>query len=330
MYLELMMFFSLNGKERASKIQTMMIRKNKISSYKLKKCYRCGKLGHIQRNCRVKLEDGNLSIDLGSNQDEPVEWEKCLSNEVIDDAATSMYSGKDHLNVNSFIDYKKEWIFDSRCTHHLTGNESLLSNAHHHDRNRVIVTADNSVHPVKKEGTKLDPKAKKCIFVGYDQYRKGWRCMDPVTKKFTTSRDVIFDEISPYYSSFQLTSKIIENDDLLTDKVEDFADAQDDSPPLNHDNSKRSGTNDVSEELLPSNSENKKQVALKLRKSNREKKEPAWMKDYTVHGNQGTVTECFFIGPCDSHEPSCFEEARNHPKWEVSHPSWRHDWPEKW
>ncbi|KAJ7951749.1 Retrovirus-related Pol polyprotein from transposon TNT 1-94 [Quillaja saponaria] len=172
------------------------------------------------------------------------------------------------------------------------------------------------MHRITRGNEIQKPKAKKCIFVGYDQYRKGWRCMDPMTKKFTTSRDVIFDEISPYYSSSQLKSKIFENDDLLADKVEDFADAQDDSPPLNHDNSKRSGTNDVSEELLPSNSENKEQVALKLRKSNREKKEPAWMKNYAVHGNQGTVTECFFIGPCDSHEPSCFEEARNHPKWE--------------
>ncbi|KAJ7973689.1 Retrovirus-related Pol polyprotein from transposon TNT 1-94 [Quillaja saponaria] len=65
---------------------------NKVSLYKPKKCCRCGKLGHIRRNCSVKLEDGNLSTNLGSNQDEPVEWEKCLSNEVIDDATTSMYS----------------------------------------------------------------------------------------------------------------------------------------------------------------------------------------------------------------------------------------------
>ncbi|KAG6392959.1 hypothetical protein SASPL_147188 [Salvia splendens] len=44
--------------------------------------------------------------------------------------------------------------------------------------------------------TKLDPKVKRCIFVGYDTHRKGWRCMDPETKKVVINRDVVFDEIS--------------------------------------------------------------------------------------------------------------------------------------
>jgi hypothetical protein len=42
--------------------------------------------------------------------------------------------------------------------------------------------------------TKLDAKAKKCIFIGYDQRKNGWKCMDPETYKFFVSRDVIFDE----------------------------------------------------------------------------------------------------------------------------------------
>ncbi|KAL0431918.1 UNVERIFIED_CONTAM: hypothetical protein Sradi_0817800 [Sesamum radiatum] len=50
---------------------------------------------------------------------------------------------------------------------------------------------------------KLDPKAKKYVFVGYVPCRKGWRCMDPETKKFVTSRDVVFDEVSSYYSSHE-------------------------------------------------------------------------------------------------------------------------------
>ncbi|KAI9185404.1 hypothetical protein LWI28_006931 [Acer negundo] len=35
---------------------------SKSSSYKKRvKCYRCGKLGHIKMNCRVKLTKGNLA-----------------------------------------------------------------------------------------------------------------------------------------------------------------------------------------------------------------------------------------------------------------------------
>ena len=54
------------------------------------------------------------------------------------------------------------------------------------------------VHILKHNQTKLDPKAKKCIFVGYDTHRKGWRCMDLETKMVTVSREVVFDEISSY------------------------------------------------------------------------------------------------------------------------------------
>ena len=56
------------------------------------------------------------------------------------------------------------------------------------------------VHIPTSKQSKLDPKAKKCIFIGYDVQKKGWKCMDPNTHKFVISRDVIFDEVSSYYS----------------------------------------------------------------------------------------------------------------------------------
>ena len=56
------------------------------------------------------------------------------------------------------------------------------------------------VHIPDSQRSKLDAKARKCIFIGYDERKKGWKCMDPKTRKCKISRDVVFDEISCYYS----------------------------------------------------------------------------------------------------------------------------------
>lgn len=47
--------------------------------------------------------------------------------------------------------------------------------------------------------SKLDQKAKKCIFVGYVKQMKGWICMDHLKHKFVVSRDVRLGEVSSYY-----------------------------------------------------------------------------------------------------------------------------------
>lgn len=39
----------------------------------------------------------------------------------------------------------------------------------------------------------------KYVFVGYDSCKKGWICMDPKTKIFVASRNVVFDEVSSWY-----------------------------------------------------------------------------------------------------------------------------------
>ena len=47
---------------------------------------------------------------------------------------------------------------------------------------------------------KLDPCAKRCVFVGYSEFQKGYRCYDPQTRKLHVTLDASFRELEPYYS----------------------------------------------------------------------------------------------------------------------------------
>ena len=58
---------------------------------------------------------------------------------------------------------------------------------------------------------KMDPKSLTCVFVGYNEKYKGYRCFYPLTGKVFISRHVLFDESSfPFadiYSRFHKSSQ---------------------------------------------------------------------------------------------------------------------------
>ena len=71
------------------------------------------------------------------------------------------------------------------------------------------------VRDVRPHVTKLDPKALKCVFLGYSRLQKGYRCYCPPLNKYLVSIDVTFMENTPYFSSSSTLSREGENDDLL-------------------------------------------------------------------------------------------------------------------
>jgi hypothetical protein len=50
----------------------------------------------------------------------------------------------------------------------------------------------------------LDPKAEKCVFLGYASNKKGYKCFNPITKKFFESMDVHFVEDQPFFEKNSL------------------------------------------------------------------------------------------------------------------------------
>ncbi|XP_077239786.1 uncharacterized protein LOC143880697 [Tasmannia lanceolata] len=68
------------------------------------------------------------------------------------------------------INFEDDWIVDSGCGHHLTGDESKFSKFRKHEGNDAIITADNTIHPVEKEGVIIigganeDPITLKSVF----------------------------------------------------------------------------------------------------------------------------------------------------------------------
>ncbi|PKI78925.1 hypothetical protein CRG98_000698 [Punica granatum] len=66
--------------------------------------------------------------------------------------------------------------------------------------------------------SKFDKKAVKCIFVGYDNERKGWRFCDPTTNKVYLSWNVVFDEASSWWV---LKHVFLPESEAREDSVED-------------------------------------------------------------------------------------------------------------
>lgn len=61
-----------------------------------------------------------------------------------------------------------------------------------------------SVHKYQPSHSKLEPKALKCMFVGYSLTQQGYKCYCPSTRQFIVSCDVSFLKHQPFFPHIPL------------------------------------------------------------------------------------------------------------------------------
>lgn len=141
-----------------------------------------------------------------------------------------------------------------------------------------------------QERTKLDPKSRKCLFLGYAEGIKGYRLWDPTTHKLIISRDVIFVE-----NQLQLK----EENDSTTKKSSETTTVHVEN------NLEEEGSN--SSESESEHETNEPVESEEVRRSTRGRRPPAWHSEYVTESN---IAYCLLT---EDGEPSNIHEASNSP-----------------
>lgn len=66
-----------------------------------------------------------------------------------------------------------------------------------------------------RSASKLDPKGKKCVFLGIAPTQKGYKCFDPVSKRIFVTMDTEFFESKPFFTAHLQGENNLEDDILF-------------------------------------------------------------------------------------------------------------------
>lgn len=176
---------------------------------------------------------------------------------------------------------------------------------------------------------KLDPRAVKCVFLGYSQTQKGYRCYDTTAKRLFVSRDVQFVETSPIFENSNQGE--ILSDFVPLPEVAANIEQQSIAPTIQHptEASVESTINQVVQESAP-NIDISEQTTLPRRNPPREHHPPAKFRDYIAaavryppekflsYQNLSTSHLAYLTAISSVHEPKNFHEANSQPMWRKS------------
>nr|XP_011468365.1 PREDICTED: uncharacterized protein LOC101291945 [Fragaria vesca subsp. vesca] len=116
------------------------------------------------------------------------------------------YWGEVVTSAAYLINHTSSWVIE--CQNPLQQLQKLLLIPSLPNLEPRVFGCTVYVHIPKQQQSKLDPRARKCIFVGYADFQKRYRCYDPLTDTMHVSLDVSFRESEPYYSGGVLESSL--------------------------------------------------------------------------------------------------------------------------
>ncbi|KAL2470734.1 Retrovirus-related Pol polyprotein from transposon TNT 1-94 [Abeliophyllum distichum] len=193
-----------------------------------KKCYRCGKIGHFISECYKEKnkfrEEDQRETNVVTSSDESGELESTsfmgrLSNDMIRMCKGALRAFKDtrrngiyithaevisglHSTISSIdIDHTQKW--HNRLAHVSVKGLKFLN--------------DKGVFGKDQIKEKIDPKTRKCVFLGYPEEDKGYRLWDRSQKgvKIIISQDVKFNESEMSCLKSEKQQKTISGESLV-------------------------------------------------------------------------------------------------------------------
>ncbi|KAJ9563183.1 hypothetical protein OSB04_008343 [Centaurea solstitialis] len=165
------------------------------------------------------------------------------------------------------------------------------------------------------EYTKLEPRGRLCLFLGYGIEHKGYRCWDPISKRLRISRHVTFWEDVPFYDMPNSEPNITHHTPFFTDPSlsldtpfttpiptpvsDSTATTSDPSPPV--------PTPSTPPESPAESTDPGPSTSTAVRRSDRVRQVPAHLRDYHCYATL-----------LSHHEPTSYKEASSSSHWQAA------------
>lgn len=155
------------------------------------------------------------------------------------------------------------------------------------------------VHIPDPKRKKLDNKGVKCVLFGVSEESKAYRLYNPLTKRISVSKDVVFDENSSWNWEGNDKGKSV----ALELEEDENADVEENVP---------SDGEESNESSFDTGSE---AAETSLRNMQRSRRRPVWMDDYTSGGELSDEDTLAHFALLAGSDPISFDEAIKSSRW---------------